>query len=95
MLRTFVSNNTDPLHRRLLLRFHTAQNSASSGSIPIAGPVLKKWPVPVENLGSVRLMCAMAMGQYPLNASNSCACFNRNNSRRPSAEGQDAEPHNL
>jgi hypothetical protein len=76
----------DPLQRRLLLQFHTAQNSVSSGPNPITGPVLKKWPVPVENLGSVRLMCAMAMGQGPLNASNSCACFNRSNSRLPSAE---------
>jgi hypothetical protein len=31
-----------------LLRFHTAQNSASSGPNPIAGPVLKKNSVPVE-----------------------------------------------
>jgi len=40
----------DPLRRRLLFRFHMAQNSALSGSNPIAGQVLKKWPVQVENL---------------------------------------------
>jgi len=34
----------DPVDRRRLLRFHTAQNSAPSGSNPIAGPVLKKGP---------------------------------------------------
>ena len=82
----------DPLHRRLLLRFHTAQNSASSGPNPIAGPVLKKWSLPLENLGSVHLMRAMAMEQGPLTALNSCACFNRSNNRLPSAEWQDAEP---
>jgi hypothetical protein len=44
-----VSNNRGAVHRRLLLRFHTAQNSASSGPNPIAGPVQKKWPLPVES----------------------------------------------
>ncbi|MGA8241221.1 MAG: hypothetical protein WB818_11640, partial [Desulfobacterales bacterium] len=62
--------------------FHTAQNSALSGSNPIAGPVLKKRSLPVENLGSVQRECLQAMGQGPLIASNSCACFYRSHSRR-------------
>jgi hypothetical protein len=33
----------------------------------------------------------MAMGQGPLNASNSCACFNRSSSRLPSAKCLEAE----
>jgi hypothetical protein len=88
---TLVSNNSWSGHRRLLLRFHTAQNSASSGPNPIVGPVLKKCLLPVENLGSIHLICAMAMGQGPLNASNSCACFNRSSSRLPSAKCLEAE----
>jgi len=50
-----ITTTHGPLLRRLLFRFHAVQNSASSGLITIAGPMLKKWPVPVENLGSVHL----------------------------------------
>jgi hypothetical protein len=41
-LRTFASSTRGEVRRRLWLRFHTVQNSASSESNPIAGPVLKK-----------------------------------------------------
>jgi hypothetical protein len=36
------STTPGAVNRRLLLQFHTAQNSASSGPNPIAGQVLKK-----------------------------------------------------
>jgi hypothetical protein len=84
-----------PVTRRSLLRFHTAQNPAPSGPIPTAGPVLKNRLLPVENLGSVHLLYAMAMGQGPLTASNSCACFNRNSSRLPSTKCLEAETAEL
>ena len=37
----------------------------------------------------------MAMGQGPLTASNSCACFNRNSSQLPSAKCLEAETAEL
>jgi len=43
----------DPVNRRRLRRFHTAQNSVPSGPNPILGPVLKKRPLPVESLGGI------------------------------------------
>jgi hypothetical protein len=63
----------------------------ASGPIPTADPVLKNRLLPVENLGSDHLLYAMATGQGPLTASNSCACFNRNSSRFPSAKCLEAE----
>jgi hypothetical protein len=35
---------------------------------------------------SVHLLFMVAMGQGPLNATNSCACFSRSNSRLSSEE---------
>ena len=47
----------DPVDRRRLRRFHTAQNSAPSGSNPIADPVLKKRPLAVKSLGVIHCVC--------------------------------------
>jgi hypothetical protein len=69
------------VHRRLLLRFHAARNSASSGPKTIAGQILKKYPLPAESPERVHRVYSQAMGQGPLTALNSCACFNRNKSR--------------
>jgi hypothetical protein len=45
-----LSKTGEPMGRRRLLRLAAAQNPAARGTNPVAGPVSKKRPLPVESL---------------------------------------------